>query len=106
MREAGSATRATLEAAYLREHLALPEAQVVGDTEALKHATAAGLGIACLSPWSVRAEVEAGHLRTLRLLGVELRRPLSILTRTPAPKPARDFAAYLQTTPPPRQLGR
>ena len=100
VREAGSATRATLESAFLRSHRALPRTQVLGDTESLKHAVAAGLGIACVSPLSVRVEVEAGRLRALRMRDVDLRRPLSILLpEGRASREVRDFVAFLRSNP-------
>lgn len=81
VREAGSATRSTLEAAFLGANLALPESQVIGDTEAIKNAVMAGLGVACVSPFHVRAELAAGRLRPVRIRDLPLRRPLSILRR-------------------------
>lgn len=101
VREAGSATRATLEAAFLRAGRVLPEAQVLGDTEALKHAVAAGLGVAVLSRFNAEAEVRAGWIRLVRLRDVELRRPLSILLPPGEARPeAVEFAAHLRAHPP------
>ncbi|MGH7899375.1 MAG: LysR substrate-binding domain-containing protein [Candidatus Binatia bacterium] len=78
-REHGSATRTTYEAAFLRAGFPLPEPQVLGDTEAIKHAVGAGMGISILSRFSVVEEVRAGKLKWLRVKGVELRRPLQLL---------------------------
>ena len=101
-REAGSATRTAWEATFLRANLPMPDSQVLGDTEALKHAVAAGLGIACISPLSARGELAAGELVALRVKGLDLHRPLSILVpESPVPV-ARAFVEYLQKHPPKR----
>lgn len=101
VRESGSATRATLEAAFLHAQVALPETQVLGDSEALKHAVAAGLGVACVSPFGVQSELALGRLRALRMPGLDLRRPLSILQRDePGSDALRDFVDFLRARPP------
>lgn len=100
VRELGSATRATLESAFLRAHLALPESQVLGDTEGLKNAVAAGLGVACVSPLSIVAELAAGRLTAHCLRDVDLKRPLSILLRGgPVSEPVQNFVSFLQARP-------
>ena len=108
IREAGSATRATLEAAFLRAHVVTPQSQVLGDTEALKHAVVAGLGVAFVSEFSVRAELDAGRLCALRMHGLELRRPLSILLHgEDQSEPALAFVEFLRARPPrPRRRRR
>jgi DNA-binding transcriptional LysR family regulator len=78
-REQGSATRTTYEAAFLAAGLPLPQTHVVGDTEAIKRAVAAGMGVALLSRFSVSEEVKAGRLATLRFEGLSLIRPLHLL---------------------------
>ena len=105
VREAGSATRATLEAAFLRAHTAMPRTQVLGDTESLKHAVAAGLGVAFVSSFGVRAELAAGRLCALRIRGLDLRRPLSILLHGEGraesdSEPVRKFVEFLRSRPP------
>ena len=101
LREAGSATRATLEAAFLRANTPMPQTQVLGDTEALKHAVAAGLGVAFVSDISVRAELDTGGLCTLRMHGLDLRRPLSILLQGEGEsEPVREFVEFLRAHPP------
>ena len=98
VREAGSATRATLEAAFHHEQTALPEHQVLGDTEALKNGVAAGLGVACVSSFSIRSEIEAGHVCVLRVRDLALKRPLSIVTRPGETSPAvARFAGFLRS---------
>jgi len=98
-REHGSATRTTYEAAFLRAGYPLPQAQVLGDTEAIKHAIAAGMGVSILSRFSVGEEVSAGRLKWLRVKGVDLRRPLQLLyPRGPArPHAVDQFLALLRS---------
>jgi DNA-binding transcriptional LysR family regulator len=78
-REHGSATRTTYEAVFLAAGLPLPQTHVVGDTEAIKRAVAAGMGIALLSRFSVSEEVRARRLSALRIEGVPMVRPLHLL---------------------------
>src|SRR2546422_2978556 len=98
-REHGSATRTTYEAAFLRAGFPLPKPHVLGDTEAIKHAIAAGMGVSILSRFSVAEEVRAGRLEWLRIKRVELRRPLQLLyPRGPSRSPAVDqFLAFLRS---------
>jgi DNA-binding transcriptional LysR family regulator len=72
---------------------------MLGDTEAIKHAIAAGMGASILSRFSVGEEVSAGRLKWLRIKGVELRRPLQLLyPRGPARSYAVDeFLALLRS---------
>lgn len=93
-REPGSATRTTYEAAFLQAGVPLPEPQVVGDTEAIKRAVAAGMGVAILSRFSVADEIRAGRLRPVRIAGVPLARPLQIL-RPPGPPRSTAVAQFL-----------
>lgn len=79
MREPGSATRASVEAAFLRAGLALPPVNVMGDAEAIKRAVENGLGIAIVSRFSVEREARAGSLAMARLADIELLRPLHLL---------------------------
>jgi len=78
-REQGSATRTTYEAAFLAAGLPLPQIHVVGDTEAIKRAVAAGMGIAFLSRFSVSEEVKSRRLVAHRIEGLTLTRPLHLL---------------------------
>jgi DNA-binding transcriptional LysR family regulator len=98
-REHGSATRTTYEAAFLQAGLPLPQAHVLGDTEAIKRAVAAGLGIAIVSRFSIADDARAGTLKWIRIKGMQLRRPLQLLLpRVPAPTPAtQEFVAHLRS---------
>ncbi len=94
-REHGSATRTTYEAAFLRAGVPLPQPQVVGDTEAIKSAVAAGMGVSLLSRFSVAAEVRSGALRWMRIKGVSLTRPLQLLL-LPGPPRSRAVADLVE----------
>ena len=65
LREAGSGTREAT------DHLLMPHLRSyrrsieLGSSEAIKHAAAEGLGVACLSQWAVHEMLEAGLLRRL-----------------------------------------
>jgi DNA-binding transcriptional LysR family regulator len=103
-REHGSATRTTYEAVFLAAGLPLPQTHVVGDTEAIKRAVAAGMGIALLSRFSVSEELKSGRLAGLRIAGLSLIRPLHLLLpneRDPSPT-AVDFVQFLRGTPQPK----
>ena len=93
VREAGSATRATLEAAFLRRGLPLPQPHVLGDTEAIKSAVSQGLGVGVISIFSARAQPRGG-LAVVRIAGLDLRRPLQ-LVRDPARELAPAADAFL-----------
>ena len=97
-REHGSATRASVDAAFLQAEAPLPRTQVLGDTEAIKRAVSAGLGVAIVSGFTVELERGSGMLSVVRISDVELHRPLKIVrdaARTPSPA-ARDFLAFLK----------
>ena len=71
-REHGSATRASVDAAFLQAEAPLPRTQVLGDTEAIKRAVSAGLGVAIVSGFSVELERRCGTLSVVRVADVEL----------------------------------
>lgn len=78
LREHGSATRALVE----RELTRLPGGVTVmelGNSEAIKQAVLAGLGMACLPLVAVRAELAAGELKVLRTPFLDLSRQLSLV---------------------------
>jgi molybdate transport repressor ModE-like protein len=76
-REAGSGTRAVVETALRKlgvrvRRLAHP--YIMADIEAIKTATINCMGLAFLSRWSVKNELALGHLRVVRISGLEVRR--------------------------------
>ena len=78
LREPGSATRSQSEQALAK----LPPPRAVlelSQTEAIKQAVAAGLGIACLPEVAIREAVAAGQLVALATPFLDLRRTLSLL---------------------------
>ncbi|MBB3225678.1 DNA-binding transcriptional LysR family regulator [Luteibacter sp. Sphag1AF] len=80
LRERGSATRALSERALAD----LPEGTTVlelDQSEAIKQAVIAGLGIACLPAVAVVDALAAGRLVTLRTPFLDLRRTLSLVLR-------------------------
>lgn len=74
LREAGSGTREAVEHALLPYLHHLPSACEFGNSEAIKRATAEGMGISCLSRAVVKDLLESGRL-------IELATPLPVLRR-------------------------
>lgn len=78
LREPGSATRATTERALAQ----LPPGETVlelDQTEAIKQAVVAGLGIACLPAVALADAVAAGRVKVLKTPFLDLRRSLALL---------------------------
>lgn len=78
LREPGSATRVMTERALSQ----LPPGELVlelDQTEAIKQAVAAGLGIACLPEVALTDALATGRLKVLRTPFLDLRRTLSLL---------------------------
>lgn len=97
LREPGSGTREAVEHA-LMPHLGPVRASVeFGSPEAIQRATAAGLGVACLSRWVVQDLLARGTLVALRPPWPPMRRLFSIVThgrqRSPAVARFIDFCA-------------
>lgn len=104
MREAGSGTREVIEHALAKRGQELQRpALILGSTEAIKHAVAAGLGVAIVSHLTIQTEVGAGQLAILPVHGFQLTRPLHRLCcRNRAPDPATlAFLALLDQRYPP-----
>ena len=79
-RESGSGTRAVVDAALRKADRALFHRDsdlVLGHTEAIKAAVLEGLGIAFLSPWSIRGELKRRELEILDLPGLRVPRAFS-----------------------------
>ncbi len=58
----------------------------LGSNEAIKHAVAAGLGIAVLSQLSVQSELDAGRLVALQVAGFPIRRRWHLVWRSDRPQ--------------------
>jgi len=79
LRERGSATRGLFEQAASRALGAIDVALELGQSEAIKQAVTAGLGIACLPRVAIGDAVAAGRLVPLRTPFLPLRRTLSLI---------------------------
>ncbi|WAC71504.1 LysR family transcriptional regulator [Roseateles sp. SL47] len=62
LREPGSGTRESTDQALLPHLSSYRRCIELGSSEAIKHAAAAGLGVACLSTWAVQEALDAGRL--------------------------------------------
>ena len=77
LREPGSGTRDVIEGALAKRRQKLQRiAMVLGSTEAIKRAVAAGLGVAIVSHLTIQAELALGRLAILPVCGFQLTRPL------------------------------
>ncbi len=74
LREAGSGTQEAVEQVLLPHLYQLRQAMQLSNSEAIKHATAAGLGLACLSRMIVARQLASGEL-------IEVKTPLPRLSR-------------------------
>lgn len=101
MREAGSGTRKVTEQFFAEQHFQPNIVMSLGSNEAIKHAVAAGLGIAVLSDLAVNQPAwlnTANGLTTLDVAGFPIVRQWYVVWRrdTPQSATARGFIAYLQ----------
>ena len=74
LREPGSGTREAADQALLPQLKNSRRTIELGSSEAIQHAAAAGLGVACLSRWVVQDFVQSGRLVVLRTVLPPLRR--------------------------------
>lgn len=79
MRELGSGTREIFEN-VLRSH-SVPYHTVIelGNTEAIKNAVAAGLGVSCISERCIAQEIKAGRLVSVAVEGVDICRDFYLI---------------------------
>lgn len=78
-REEGSATRAVTEHALLHARVKIGRTMELGHTEAIKQAVMAGLGVAFVSVYTVRGELETGRLHQVRLRGLAIKRHFHVI---------------------------
>ena len=78
-REEGSATRDVTERALQHAGVKLGRTMELGHTEAIKQAVMAGLGVAFVSVYAVRGELETGRLRHVPLRGLEITRHFHVI---------------------------
>ncbi|MBV9672110.1 MAG: LysR family transcriptional regulator [Verrucomicrobia bacterium] len=77
VRETGSGTREVIDRALAKRGQKLQRPSLVlGSTEAIKRAVAAGLGVAIVSHLTIQTELAAGQLAILPVHGFRLNRPL------------------------------
>jgi DNA-binding transcriptional LysR family regulator len=79
MRETGSATRQLTERALQEAGVAYEVAMELDHTEAIKQAVMAGLGVSLVSRHAVQREIAAGHLASIRVRGLPLRRHFHVI---------------------------
>jgi DNA-binding transcriptional LysR family regulator len=79
IREEGSATRQVTERELELAGARIGPTMELGHTEAIKQAVMAGLGVAFLSIYAIRVEVETGRLFALRLRGHRIRRHFHVI---------------------------
>jgi LysR family transcriptional regulator, low CO2-responsive transcriptional regulator len=106
LREVGSGLRHCFEKALEKVGRALADFRValeIGSNEAVKEAVARGVGVAVLSIYAVRKEVEAGHLIALEGSDLHCDRDMFVVQqrRRVLPPPARTFLTFLRSTPVP-----
>lgn len=97
-REEGSATRAVTERALQHARAKIGRTMELGHTEAIKQAVMAGLGVAFVSVYTVRGELETGRLHRVRLRGLDIKRHFHVIhneARTLTAR-ARAFLAAVQ----------
>jgi len=83
--EQRTSTRRFVERALHRVGVEPAEAMALGSTEEVKQAVEAGLGAAVVAERAVAREVAAGVLATRQVAGLDLRRPLALVTRPDDP---------------------
>jgi len=77
LREPGSGTREVVEGALTKRRQKLKHiVMILGSTEAIKRAVAAGLGVAIVSHLTIQAELVLGRLAILPVRGFQVSRPL------------------------------
>jgi DNA-binding transcriptional LysR family regulator len=103
-REAGSGTRAVTERALRAAGVnprKLSHERVIGGTEGIKAAAAAGLGIAFVSRWSIQDELAHGQLAIIPLIDLTIPRTFHwALPAGALPSAASAVTRYLEAYPP------
>ena len=104
LREAGSGLRHCFEKSLELAGLAPADLRIVlelGSNEAIKEAVRQGVGLAILSVYAVRKELQAGMLHAVEVRGMRCDRDMYIVRdlRRVLPPPARLFLAFLETHP-------
>jgi DNA-binding transcriptional LysR family regulator len=98
VREAGSGTRSVIERELSRRGLAGRPVMVLGGTEAIKQAVAAGVGVAIVSRLAIPSAGEPGKFAIVDVRDLSLKRPLH-LVQLRVRHPGRALAAFLAMLP-------
>lgn len=108
MREEGSATRRVAERALQQAGVKFRTVMELDHTEAIKQAVMAGLGVALVSTYAVRGELETGRLRAVRLHGIRIQRHFHVIHHDARrlTASARAFIELLEESARPRRRGR
>jgi DNA-binding transcriptional LysR family regulator len=96
-REVGSGTRQVIEKRLAERQISVADLQVslvLGNTEAIKTAVEQRVGVAIVSAWAVRKEVEQGTLRATTLRDLRFDREFSLISPRTAVR-TRATAAFL-----------
>jgi DNA-binding transcriptional LysR family regulator len=99
VRESTSGTRLFVDSKFSELGIRLVHGLELNNNQVIKAMVEADLGIAILSSRTVEAEVLANRLSSLRVSGLPLQRPLSVVSRknTPLSPPAAAFRSVLLT---------
>lgn len=79
LRESGSGTRAFSDKLFQEWGINVRKSYIFGSGQAIKQAVTAGLGIALVSRWIVRKELNAKELKTIRIKGKRLSRSFYVI---------------------------
>ncbi|MCO1602344.1 LysR family transcriptional regulator [Desulfosporosinus nitroreducens] len=79
LRESGSGTRAFSDKLFQEWGIKARKSYIFGSGQAIKQAVTAGLGIALVSRWIVRKELNAKELKTIRIKGNPLTRSFYLI---------------------------
>ncbi|WP_416829118.1 LysR family transcriptional regulator [Ectobacillus polymachus] len=85
LREKGSGTRTYSDVFIEEMHLNMKRHFIFSSIQGVKEAVKEGLGIALLSKWTVRKELEAGELQVLSLPNKRIYRPFSFVRKKQDP---------------------
>ena len=81
LREKGSGTREVVEKRLQEQGVSYEAAHVINNTEAIKRAVAADIGVAFVSRMAVQDEIESGRLVHIRLKGLPISREFRLIWR-------------------------
>ena len=79
LRESGSGTRAFSDKLFKEWGIKVRKSYIFGSGQAIKQAVSAGLGIALVSRWIVRKELNAKEFKTIRIKGNPLTRSFYLI---------------------------